>query len=164
KDCLNINQAQYWTTLAYLEDNDQETKLSSQKEFNLRYKGHYRISERTMSEHILYTENYEGVDWYIYELYQYKDKLEQSPTKDITLAVLKNILQDYEVVSLDERPYIRLVVRQDYVENLRDKMQRSIKVLSAASIKKALEDSNIYALTKQLEKRSIQQFTQLHNY
>jgi len=164
KDCLNINQAQYWTTLAYLDDSYQETKLNSQKEFNLRYKGHYRISEHAMNEHVLYTENYEGVDWYLYELYQYKNKLEQTPIKDLTSTVLKSILQDYEVVSLDEQPYIRLVEKQSYVEALRDKMQRSIKVLSVANIKKALEDSNIYALTKELEKRSIQQFTQLHNY
>ncbi|MHB9147282.1 MAG: NB-ARC domain-containing protein, partial [Candidatus Amoebophilus sp.] len=164
KDYLNIDQAQYLATLAYLDDNYKETKLTTQKEFNLRYKGHYRISDRDMNEHILYTENYEGVDWYLYEVYKYKDKLAQSPTRDITFAVLKNILQDYEVVSLDEQPYIRLVDKQGYVEALRDKMQRSLKVLSAASIKKALEDSNIDALTKQLEKRSIKQFSQLHNY
>ncbi|OJW71117.1 MAG: hypothetical protein BGO68_04705 [Candidatus Amoebophilus sp. 36-38] len=164
KDLMNINQTQYWTTLAYLDGDYKEIKLNSQKEFNLRYEGHYRVSDKTMSEHILYTENYEGIDWYLYELYQYKDKLEQSPTKDVTFAVLKNILKDYDVVSLDEHPYIRLVEKQNHVEALRDKMQRSIKVLSSGNIKKAFEDSNIYALTKQLEKRSIQQFTQLHTY
>jgi tetratricopeptide (TPR) repeat protein/putative ribosome biogenesis GTPase RsgA len=164
KDYVNINQAQYVTTLAYLDDTYKETKLSTQKEFNLRYKGHYRVSDKAMNEHILYTENYEGVDWYLYELYKYKDKLAQSPTRDIIFTVLKNVVQEYEVVSLDEQPYIRLVARQGQVEALRDKMQRSLKVLSAASIKKTLEDSNIDALTKQLEKRSIKQFSQLHNY
>jgi len=164
KDYLNINQAQYLTTLAYLDDNYKETKLSTQKEFTLRYKGHYRISDKAMNEHILYTENYEGVDWYLYELYKYKDKLAQSPTRDITFAVLKNVVQEYEVVSLDEQPYVRLTEKRGQVEALRDKMQRSLKVLSAVSIKKTLEDSNIDALTKQLEKRSIKQFSQLHNY
>jgi tetratricopeptide (TPR) repeat protein/putative ribosome biogenesis GTPase RsgA len=164
KDYVNINQSQYVTTLAYLDDTYKETKLNTQKEFNLRYKGHYRVSDKAMNEHILYTENYEGVDWYLYELYKYKDKLAQSPTRDITFAVLKNVVQEYEVVSLDEQPYIRLAAKQGQVEALRDKMQRSLKVLSAASIKKTLEDSNIDALTKQLEKRSIKQFSQLHNY
>lgn len=164
KDFLNINQAQYWATLAYLDDNYKETTLSTQNEFTLRYEGHYQVSERGMNEHILYTENYEGVDWYLYELYKVKSKLEQCPTKDITVAVLKNILQDYEVVSLDERPYVRLVQSTGYIDPLRDKMRRSINVLSANGINKAIEDSNIYALAKQLEANSIQQLNQVHNY
>jgi hypothetical protein len=164
KDCFNIKQEQYWETLAYLDADYKEVSLDDQKEFKLRYEGHYNLSPRKINEHIL-LKDHQGVDWYLKELHKYKDKLEQLPTKeDITLEILKNILRDYEVTILDGQPYIRLTKRGIQVEALRDKMQRALAVLPADSIEKAFEVSTIHALSKQLEARSIQQLPQLHSH
>ena len=164
KDYLNIDQAQYWATLAYLDEGYKEVVLSAQQTFAMHYKAHYRISDKKPNEHILYTQNYESIDWYLHKLYKQKSKLQQYPTNSLTVAVLKNIVQDYEIVSLDECPYIRLTATQKYVERLRDKMRRALEVLTASGINQALENSNIYVLTKQLEKSSITHLTQLYNY
>jgi len=161
---FKIDQQQYLSTLAYLDEACRQPNLVAKDNFKLNYLGHYKQSSLSIREHALNIDDYKGIDWYLFELYKHTAKLERLSAKDLVLTVLKNIVKDYEVISVSGRPFIRLTTINNHIECLRDKMRRALDVLPVLSIEDALEASTIHDLTKKFEDRYIQHFRRLRSY
>jgi tetratricopeptide (TPR) repeat protein len=160
-----IGQSQFWETLEHLDENYKQPNLEAEKAFRLNYEGHYDQSSLKPDEHILHIDTFRSVDWYLYELYKYRNILKKVNNSGITLQALNNILADYEVIELSGRAHIKLKPTQKYVEALRDKMRRALAVLSSDTIEQAIGPDMVrQALIQCMEKPAIQALSQLHSY
>ena len=166
-DYKKIDGSQYWNTLEQLDEGySKPATLSPAEAFKLKYKGHYRESTLQSQEHILHVEKFRSVDWYLYELYKQRSILERLNAQDITVKVLKDILKDYTIINIADRPYIKLNATQAYVEQLRDKIRRALDVLTREKIETVMDVHYLLQerFTKHLEAIAIKEIHKLPSY
>ncbi|OJW72063.1 MAG: hypothetical protein BGO68_00800 [Candidatus Amoebophilus sp. 36-38] len=169
---LITGEKQYWITLKHLDEDYKEQPLGLHDEFEHKYVGHYQISPINIDKHPLYIDSHESIDGYLHALWEDREEIVELKTNDITGDVLKNILRDYTIADIEDKPCLLLKQNPTQIQALRDKMQRAKDVFTSTRIKEALKHSKKQAVfnyvvqefSKQLEETHIQQFPKLHSH